>query len=98
MGFQRLSYDQADGCASQLCTQSDNMQNILNEVQVCLNKIGGDDVWGGTAAASSKAEFDELCTKFPQFSEAVDSCAKFVTTQVSGYRDIDARAQQPSPN
>lgn len=92
MDFTKLSYSQVTSLAEQLNSTSNQMEAILEKVKVLFNKVGSDDVWSGTAAAETKASFDVVAAKFPQFSESVREAYEYLLTVVQSYKDVDKMA------
>lgn len=90
MDFSKLTYAQVQSMASQLQSSSQQMENILSETKALFDKIGNDDVWSGTAAATTKETFDKLSAKFPEFSESVNDCYKYLMSVVENYQSVDA--------
>lgn len=90
MDFSKLSYSQVQSLADQLNSSSTAMESLLNEVKTLFAKIGTDDVWSGTAASSTKEQFDALSAKFPEFSNAVNDCYKYLVSVVENYKAVDA--------
>lgn len=89
MDFSRLSYGQITTMAEQLNSSANQMESLLNEIKMLFNKIGTDEVWSGTAAAATKEKFDTLSAKFPEFSQAVNDCYKYLLTVVETYKSVD---------
>ena len=92
-GASSLTYGQIQTISTNLQSYSTQMQSILDEVKMLFSKIGTDDVWSGSAAASTKAEFDRLAAKFPEFSQAVQDCCKYLNTVVANYQAIDLQVE-----
>ena len=92
MDFTKLSYSQVTSLAEQLNATSSNMEAVLDKVKALFNKVGSDDVWSGTAAAETKASFDAVAAKFPQFSESVREAYEYLLTVVQSYKDVDKMA------
>ena len=90
MDFSRLSYEQINGIADQLSSKAESMRELLEQVTNLFNRIGDDGVWSGTAASTTKAEFDTLSAKFPEFSNAVNDCYKYLVSVVENYKAVDA--------
>lgn len=90
MNYSKISYEQVVSLAEQLQTSAQNMESILDEVSVLFNKIGSGDVWGGTSAQVSKAKFDTLKAKFPEFYNATRSCHAHLVSVVENYKSVDA--------
>ncbi len=89
MDFSKLSYSQVQAMADQLHGASTEMENTLTEIKTLFERVGNDDVWSGTAAATTKEQFDELSSKFPEFSQAVDDCYKYLLSVVERYKSVD---------
>ena len=89
MDFSRLSYCQITTMAEQLNSSANQMESLLNEIKMLFNKIGTDEVWSGTAAAATKEKFDTLSAKFPEFSQAISDCYKYLLTVVESYKSVD---------
>ena len=89
MDFSRLSYGQITSIAEQLNSSANQMESLLNEIKALFDKVGSDEVWSGTAAAKTKEEFDTLSAKFPEFSQAVNDCYKYLLTVVENYKAVD---------
>lgn len=90
MDFSKLSYSQVESLAEQLSTASNDMESILTEIKNLFNKIGTEDVWSGTAASETKAQFDELSAKFPEFQQAIVDCYKYLMSVVENYKSVDS--------
>ena len=90
MDFSRLSYGQVQSLADQLNSSSTAMESLLAEIKALFEKVGTDDVWSGTAAASTKDTFDTLSAKFPEFSAAINDCYKYLLSVVENYKAVDA--------
>ena len=65
------------------------MESLLNEIKALFDKVGTDDVWSGTAASATKEKFDTLSAKFPEFSQAVNDCYKYLLSVVENYKAVD---------
>lgn len=89
MDFSKLSYSQVQTMADRLNTSANNMEALLNEIKALFEKIGNDEVWGGTAAAQTKEQFELLSAKFPEFSSAVNDCYKYLLNVVENYKAVD---------
>lgn len=89
MDFSRLSYGQITSIAEQLNSSSAQMESLLNEIKALFDKVGTDDVWSGTAASATKEKFDTLSAKFPEFSQAVNDCYKYLLSVVENYQAVD---------
>ncbi len=90
MDFSKLTYSQINSIAENLNSSSSQMESLLNEIKTLFGKIGTDDVWSGTAASTTKEEFDQLSAKFPEFSQAVNDCYKYLVSVVQNYQSVDA--------
>lgn len=91
MGAIKLSYGELENIASQLKNSSDTMAEILKSIENEFSKVGDEGTWSGTAASETKEVFDRLSQKFPEFSEAVESCYTYLTTKViPNYKAADA--------
>lgn len=87
----KLSYEELESIASQLKNSSDAMAEILKSIEDEFSKVGDEGTWSGTAASETKVVFDSLSQKFPEFSEAVESCYIYLTTKViPNYKAADA--------
>lgn len=93
MDFSRLSYEQINGIADQLSSKSESMRDLLEQITNLFNRIGDDGVWSGTAASATKAEFDTLSAKFPEFSQAINDCCVYLRQVVANYQAVDAAVQ-----
>ena len=89
MDFAKLSYEQVVSIAEQLKTSATNMENLLTEVKTLFENVGNDGVWSGTAASTTKEQFDALSAKFPQFSQAVNDCHQYLLSVVENYKAVD---------
>lgn len=89
MDFSKLSYAQVQGLADQLNSSSSSMETLLTEIKALFEKVGNDDVWSGTAASSTKETFDQLSAKFPEFSQSVNDCYKYLMSVVENYKSVD---------
>ncbi len=90
MNFSKLSYGQIQNISSQLKSDADSMQKILEEVKNQFAKIGDGETWSGTAAASAKGSFDTLSAKFPDFYNAINDCSTYLVSVVENYQSVDA--------
>lgn len=90
MDFSKLSYSQVQSMADQLNSSATQMETLLGEIKTLFDKIGTDDVWSGTAASTTKERFDELSAKFPEFSQSINDCYKYLTSVVENYKSVDA--------
>ena len=84
-----LTYAQIDAISSNLKSYSSDMEALLNEIKALFEKVGTDTVWAGTAAQSSKEEFNKLSAKFPEFYTAVNDCSNYLKTVVANYQAAD---------
>ena len=71
--------------------QLKNINDNFQEIKALFNKVGTDDVWNGTAASTTKAEFDRLSAKFPEFSSAINDCYKYLLSVVENYKSVDTK-------
>ena len=62
---------------------------IRDGVKSLFDKIGTEDVWSGTAASKTKETFDQLSAKFPEFSQSINDCYKYLTSVVENYKSVD---------
>ena len=90
MDFSKLSYSQVQSLADQLNSASREMETLLEEIKTLFNKVGTEDVWSGTAANTTKETFDTLSAKFPEFSQAVEDCHRYLLNVVENYKAVDA--------
>ncbi len=90
MDFSKLSYGQVQSMAEQLNSSSTQMEALLNEIKALFDKIGNDDVWSGTAASTTKDTFDQLSAKFPEFSQSINDCYKYLMSVVENYKSVDS--------
>ena len=88
-GFSGLSYTQIVQIANELKAKGSAMQSLLARIESELKKVGNDGTWSGTAAAASFEEFNKLMKKFPEFYEAINSCATHLNNVVSTYKAVD---------
>ena len=90
MDFSKLSYSQVQSLAEQLNSASSQMESLLTEVRTLFEKIGNDDVWSGTAASQTKETYHTLRAKFPEFSQAVNDCYRYLLSVVENYKSVDS--------
>lgn len=90
MDFSKLSYEQVQSIAEQLSTSATQMESLLSEIKSLFERVGTDDVWSGTAASTTKENFDILSAKFPEFSTAVNDCYKYLMSVVENYKSVDS--------
>ena len=90
MDFSKLSYAQVQSIAEQLNSSSLQMESLLTEIKALFEKVGNDDVWSGTAASQTKETFNTLSAKFPEFSQSVNDCYKYLISVVENYKSVDA--------
>lgn len=90
MDFSKLSYSQVQALAEQLNTSANSMEGVLTEIKALFERVGSDDVWSGTAASNTKETFDTLSAKFPEFSQAINECYKYLMQVVENYKNVDA--------
>ncbi len=88
-GISKLSYSEIEEIAENLNSSSRNMETLLNEIKNLFEKVGTDEVWSGTAAATSKETFDRLSEKFPQFSQAISNCHSKLMTVIANFKAVD---------
>lgn len=93
MDFSKLSYSQVTDYATQLNSCSSQMEQILQEVKNLFNNVGDDNTWSGTAANETKANFDSLSAKFPEFSTAIAECSQYLLDVVANYQAVDRIVQ-----
>lgn len=89
MDFSKLTYSQVQTIADSLNTSSVDMEGLLSEIKSLFDKIGNDGVWSGTAASTTKETFDALSAKFPEFSQAINDCYKYLLQVVENYKSVD---------
>ena len=89
MDFSKLSYGQVQAMADQLHGSATEMENTLTEIKTLFERVGNDDVWSGTAASTTKERFDELSSKFSEFSQAIDDCYNYLLQVVERYKSVD---------
>lgn len=90
MDFSKLSYAQVQSIAEQLNSSSLQMESLLTEIKTLFEKVGNDDVWSGTAASQTKETFNTLSAKFPEFSQSINDCYKYLVSVVENYKSVDA--------
>lgn len=90
MDFSKLSYGQIQSMADQLNSSATQMETLLTEIKALFDKIGNDEVWSGTAAAETRSTFDKLSAKFPEFSQSINDCYKYLMSVVENYKSVDA--------
>ena len=93
--FSNITYAQVETYASELKSAATRMEEILNAVKGEFNKVDSAGVWSGDAAGSVRAEFDQLSTKFPEFSKAVNECANHLNSVVANYKAADQSVMNP---
>ena len=87
-----LDSTQLSEIANEIKISATTMAEILQEVTNEFSKIGDEGTWSGTAASATKEEFDLLSAKFPEFSEAVESCYTYlVGTVIPNYQAAEAK-------
>ena len=94
MNQEKLNYEQILSLADQIKKTSSNMEQILNEVNTLFNRIGSEDTWAGTAAASAKEQFNRLSAKFPEFYNATNMCYSHLVSVVENYKNVDTTISQ----
>lgn len=90
MDFAKLSYGQVQAMAEQLKSAAEQMEVLRTEIDALFDKIGTEEVWSGTAAATTKETFDKLSAKFPEFSQSVTDCYQYLMSVVESYKTVDA--------
>ena len=86
----KLDSAQLEEIANEIKSSADTMSEILAEVTSQFANIGDESTWSGTAASATKEEFDRLSAKFPEFSDAVDSCYRYlVGTVIPNYKEAE---------
>jgi WXG100 family type VII secretion target len=91
MDKSKLSYEKMETYAENLRSYSNQMNDTLNKVKAYFAKVGDDGVWSGSAASTTKEQFDILSKKFPEFSKAVSDCSDYLKRVVSNYKAADAK-------
>lgn len=87
----KLSYDELEIIAEKMKILSNDMNILLNDIKNQFDLIGNDYIWSGTAALNVKETFDELSTKFPEFSNSVENCSTFlINTVIPAYKSAEA--------
>ena len=89
MDFAKLSYGQVQAMAEQLKSAAEQMEALRTEINALFAKIGTEEVWNGTAAATTKETFDQLSAKFPEFSQSVTDCYQYLISVVESYKAVD---------
>lgn len=89
MDFSKLTYGEIISLSDQLNSSSAQMESLLNEIKALFGNVGNDEVWSGTAAATTKETFDRLSAKFPEFSKSVEDCSKYLVSAVDNYKRVD---------
>ena len=92
-GFSGLSYSQIGQISSTLKSKAQTMQSLLGRVETELKKVGDEGTWSGTAASSAFEEFKTLIKKFPEFHQAITSCATYLDRVVATYQSVDRAVQ-----
>lgn len=87
-----LTYETMTEISTRLSELSGNMESELNQVKTQFDKIGGEDVWSGTAASEAKTTFDKLSAKFPEFVTAIAECSEYIARVVDLYQSVDNQA------
>lgn len=93
MNGSNLTYSQINTISQNLRSYSKDMQGILEEIIALANRIGSEDIWGGTAAEDAKQKFNTLNAKFSEFYKAVTDEAAHLTTVVENYQKVDTQLQ-----
>lgn len=85
----KVSSAELRNTANTLNTEAGNLEDLLNKVKDEMLKIGNDDVFAGDAANSLNQEFERLSGKFPEFYQAVESCAKYLNGVADNYDQFE---------
>lgn len=94
MNGSNLTYAQIKTISQNLQNYSKDMQTVLDDITSLVNKIGNEDVWGGTAAEDSRSKFNTLQVKFADFYKAVTDEAAHLNTVVENYQKADSQLMQ----
>ena len=94
MNGSNLTYAQITTIAQNLQNYSNDMQTVLDDIVALVDKIGNEDVWGGTAAEDSKSKFNTLNAKFADFYKAVTDESAHLATVVENYQKADSQLMQ----
>ena len=89
-----LTYAQITTISQNLQNYSRDMQTALEDIIALANKIGNEDIWGGTAAEDSKSKFNTLNAKFADFYKAVTDESAHLATVVENYQKVDSQLEQ----
>lgn len=87
-----VSYEGMRTSASNIMSNKNEMNNILNNTKTKMNDI--ESVWQSEAERTLKAQFDSMATKFQGFVDAVEAYSKFITTSVDAYETADKKLQE----
>lgn len=93
MNGSNLTYAQITTISQNLQNYSKDMQTVLEDIINLANRIGNEDVWGGTAAEDAKQKFNTLNAKFADFYKAVNDEAAHLTAVVENYQKVDTQLQ-----
>lgn len=94
MNGSNLTYAQITTISQNLQNYAKDMRNVLDEITEYVNRIGNEDIWGGTAAEDSKTKFNTLNAKFADFYKAVTDEAAHLSTVVENYQKADSQLMQ----
>ena len=87
--FSKLDYAKIEQYAARLLSDGKAMEENLQAIKNQFDRIGTDNVWSGTAAAETRAQFDQLSGKFVEFHSAVKRCSEYLNGVVANYRAVD---------
>ncbi len=93
MDFSKISYGEVKNFSASLKQNASSMDALLKDITTQFNKIGDDGVWSGDAAGAAKQEFDSLSSRFHEFNEAINECAKYLDQVVANYEALDAQVK-----
>lgn len=91
--FSKISYNQVNSMAERLKEASGQMETTLQEITNLLKVVGDENTWSGTAAEATKAEFEALSSKFPEFANAIKDCGLYLNQVIANYQAVDKIAQ-----
>lgn len=86
-----LTYERIRTIASNLESESNSMQVVLEDIMQLLSQVGNEDVWAGIAAEDAKQKFNSLQAKFADFYKAVKEESQFLVTSVENYEKTDTQ-------